>query len=234
MQTLRAATERGHTQIDWLNSHHTFSFGEYQDPAAMGFRVLRVINDDRVLAGAGFPTHGHRDMEILTYVLEGSLNHKDSLGTGSVIRPGDLQRMSAGRGVRHSEWNGSTQAPVHFLQIWILPDRPNVAPSYEQKTFPESERRGRLRLVASPDGQDGSLTVNQDARLLVGLFAGDQQAKYDLPPGRHGYVHVARGKALVNGTTLSDGDGMELAEESMIAVAGASSGDAEVLLFDLP
>jgi redox-sensitive bicupin YhaK (pirin superfamily) len=234
MKTLRAAADRGHTQIGWLDSQHTFSFGEYHDPAAMGFRVLRVINDDRVAAGAGFPTHGHRDMEILTYVLEGGLNHRDSLGTGSVISPGDLQRMSAGRGVRHSEWNASAEAPVHFLQIWILPDQPNVAPSYEQKTFPEAERRGRLRLVASPDGQDGSLTIHQDARLLVGVLSAGQQARYDLRPGRFGYIHVARGSASLDGETLSAGDGMALTEESTITLAGAGSADAEVLLFDLP
>jgi hypothetical protein len=230
MLTLRPAADRGHTRIDWLDSRHTFSFGEWHDPAHMGFRTLRVINDDRVAPGAGFPTHGHADMEILSYVLEGALEHRDSLGTGSVIRPGDVQRMSAGTGVRHSEQNASRTEPVHFLQIWILPDRRGHAPGYEQKTVPESERRGRLRLVASGDGRDGSVTLHQDVALWTGVLAEGEHAELALAPGRHAWVHVARGAATVNGQALGEGDGAALSDERAVTIEGRGG---EVLVFDL-
>ncbi|HEY2728661.1 MAG TPA: pirin family protein [Polyangia bacterium] len=230
MLTLRPAADRGHTRIDWLDSRHTFSFGEWHDPAHMGFRTLRVINDDRVAPGAGFPTHGHADMEILSYVLEGALEHRDSLGTGSVIRPGDVQRMSAGTGVRHSEQNASRTEPVHFLQIWILPDRRGHAPGYEQKTVPESERRGRLRLVASGDGRDGSVTLHQDVALWTGVLAEGERAELALAPGRHAWVHVARGAATVNGQALGEGDGAALSDERAVTIEGRGG---EVLVFDL-
>lgn len=231
MITLRKAQDRFHTDIGWLNSHHTFSFGEHHSPEHMGFRTLRVINDDRVAAGGGFPTHGHRDMEILSYVLDGALEHKDSLGTGSVIRPGDVQRMTAGRGVMHSEKNASRTDPVHFLQIWLLPDRGGLPPSYEQKAFSEDERRGTLRLVASPDGRQGSVTVHQDANLYVGLLAAGQQAQHTLSPGRHAWVHVARGSVTLNGMALGTGDGAAVTGETALHLVGQDA--AEVLVFDL-
>jgi redox-sensitive bicupin YhaK (pirin superfamily) len=230
MMKLSPAAERGRTKISWLDSRHTFSFGEWYDPAHMGFRALRVINDDRVAAGGGFPTHGHADMEIVSYVLEGALEHKDSIGTGSVIRPGDVQRMSAGTGVRHSEFNASRTEPVHFLQIWILPDRPGHAPGYEQKAFSEADRQGRLRLVASPDGRDGSVTLHQDVALYVGLLDEGQQAKLELAAGRHAWVHVARGAATVNGQRLGEGDGAALSDERALTIDGHGG---EVLVFDL-
>ncbi len=230
MLTLSPAAKRGHTDIGWLDSHHTFSFGEWYDPAHMGFRTLRVINDDRVAAGGGFPTHGHADMEILSYVLEGALAHKDSIGTGSVIRPGDVQRMSAGTGVRHSEFNESRTEAVHFLQIWIVPDRRGHAPGYEQKTFPEAERHGRLRLVASRDGRDGSLTLHQDVALYAGVLDEGQKAEVALAPGRHAWVHVARGAVTVNGQRLGVGDGAAVSDERTLAVEGHGG---EVLVFDL-
>ncbi|MCA9678085.1 MAG: pirin family protein, partial [Myxococcales bacterium] len=188
MLNLRRSDERGHAVHGWLDSHHTFSFADYYDPAHMGFRALRVINEDRVAGGTGFGAHPHRDMEILTYVLDGEIAHKDSMGNGSVIRPGELQRMSAGTGVRHSEHNASRTAPLHFLQIWIMPDRAGHPPSYEQRAFPEAERRGALRLVASPDGADGSLTIHQDTRLYAGLLDGDEAATLALAAGRHAWV----------------------------------------------
>jgi redox-sensitive bicupin YhaK (pirin superfamily) len=230
MLTLSPAAARGRTRIDWLDSRHTFSFGEWYDPAHMGFRALRVINDDRVAPGGGFPTHGHADMEIVSYVLEGALEHKDSIGTGSVIRPGDLQRMTAGTGVRHSEFNASRTEPVHFLQIWILPDRRGRAPGYEQKTFPEAERRGRLRLVGSADGRDGSVELHQDVSLHAGTLDEGQRAELALAPGRHAWVHVARGGMTINGTRLSEGDGAALSDERAIAIEGHGG---EVLVFDL-
>jgi redox-sensitive bicupin YhaK (pirin superfamily) len=230
MLTLSPAADRGHTRIDWLDSRHTFSFGEWYDPAHMGFHALRVINDDRVAAGGGFPTHGHADMEILSYVLEGALAHKDSIGTGSVIRPGDVQRMSAGTGVRHSEFNESRTEPVHFLQIWIVPDRRGHAPGYEQKTFPEAERRGRLRLVASGDGRDGSVTLHQDVALWAGVLDEGQRAELGLAPGRHAWVHVARGAVTVNGQRLGEGDGAALSDERELHLDGHGG---EVLVFDL-
>jgi redox-sensitive bicupin YhaK (pirin superfamily) len=230
MLTLSPAAARGRTRIDWLDSRHTFSFGEWYDPAQMGFRALRVINDDRVAPGGGFPTHGHADMEIVSYVLEGALAHKDDLGTGSVIRPGDVQRMSAGTGVRHSEFNESRTEPVHFLQIWILPDRRGHAPGYEQKTFPEAERRGRLRLVASNDGREGSVSLHQDVALWAGVLDEGQTAELPLADGRHAWVHVARGAVSVNGKRLGEGDGAALSDERAVALAGHGG---EVLVFDL-
>jgi redox-sensitive bicupin YhaK (pirin superfamily) len=230
MLTHIPAAERGRTRIDWLDSRHTFSFGEYYDPAHMGFRALRVLNDDRFAPGGGFPTHGHADMEIVSYVLEGALEHKDSLGTGSVIRPGDVQRMSAGTGVRHSEFNASKTAPVHFLQIWIVPDRHGHAPGYEQKAFTEDDRRGRLRLVGSSDGREGSVSLHQDVALYAGLFNEGEKATLALPAGRHGFVHVASGSATVNGLALGEGDGLELSDEPAVTIEGHGG---EVLVFDL-
>jgi hypothetical protein len=230
--TIRRASDRGRTEIDWLDSRHTFSFGDYHDPAAMGFRVLRVINDDRVAAGKGFPAHAHRDMEIISYVLEGALEHKDSLGTGSVIRAGDIQLMTAGTGVRHSEFNASRTEAVHFLQIWIFPGRPGLPPGYEQKTIPEGETRGRLRIVASPDGREGSVTVHQDMSLYVARLGAGQTARHVLAHGRHGYVHVARGRATVAGQSLAEGDGAAFGDETGVDIGGQS--DGEVLVFDLP
>jgi hypothetical protein len=236
MITLRPAAQRGRTKIDWLDSRHTFSFGDYFDPANVGFRVLRVINDDRVAAGGGFPTHGHADMEILSYVLSGALEHKDSLGTGSVIRPGDVQRMTAGAGVRHSEKNASRDQPVHFLQIWILPARRGLAPGYEQKSYADTEKRGRLRLVGSADGRDGSITIHQDVSLHVGLFADGERTTHTLAAGRAAYVHVARGTVDLDGHVLREGDGAALTSQEAFTLAGvAGAGEAgEVLVFDLP
>ena len=228
---IRRSNERGHAGHGWLDSHHTFSFADYYDPKAMGFRALRVINEDRVIAGEGFPTHGHRDMEIISYVLEGALEHKDSIGTNGVIKPGDVQRMSAGTGVRHSEYNGSKEDGVHFLQIWIVPDKAGHPASYEQKHFTDEDKRGRLRLVASPNGQSGSVTIHQDARLYAGLFAAGETAKYDLKPGRGAWLHVAKGSVEVNGERLEAGDAAAIETAGPIAIAGVDTG--EVLLFDL-
>jgi quercetin 2,3-dioxygenase len=237
MITVRPAAERGSSRIDWLDSRHTFSFAEYHDPAHMGFRALRVINDDRVAPGAGFPTHGHADMEILSYVLSGALEHKDSLGTGSVIRPGDVQRMSAGTGVRHSEWNASSSEPVRFLQIWLIPERRGLPAGYEQKTFGEADRRGRLRLVGSRDGADGSVTIHQDVRLYAGLLAAGEKAALELQPGRHAWVQVARGAVTLDGRALAEGDGAAVTGQQALALVGAGAADAgdssEVLVFDL-
>jgi redox-sensitive bicupin YhaK (pirin superfamily) len=230
MLTLRPAADRGRTRLDWLDSRHTFSFGDWHDQAHMGFRALRVINDDRVAPGAGFPAHGHADMEILSYVLEGALEHRDSVGTRSVIRPGDVQRMSAGTGVRHSELNASRAEPVHFLQIWIVPDHRGHAPGYEQKTVPEAERRGCLRLVVSGDGRDGSVTLHQDVELWTGVLAEGERAELALAPERHAWVHVARGAATVNGQALGEGDGAALSDERAVTIEGRGG---EVLVFDL-
>lgn len=232
MIRVRPAAERGHADHGWLDSHHTFSFADYYDPAHMGFRNLRVINDDRVAPGQGFGTHPHRDMEIVSYVLEGALEHRDSMGTGSIIVPGDVQRMSAGTGVRHSEFNASKTDPVHFLQIWILPAQNGIEPGYEQKAFSAAEKRGRLRVVASSDGRDDSITVHADAVLYAGLFAGGEKAELPLAKGRSAWIHVARGKARVNGRALGEGDGAALSEERAVTVEGFE--DAEVLVFDLP
>jgi redox-sensitive bicupin YhaK (pirin superfamily) len=229
---IRRSHERGHAQHGWLESYHTFSFADYYDPSHMGFRALRVINEDRVQPGQGFGTHGHRDMEIISYVLEGALQHKDSIGTGSVIRPGDVQRMSAGTGVRHSEFNASKSELVHFLQIWIEPDRAGYPPSYEQKAFSDDEKRGRLRLVASADGRDGSLTIHQDASVYAGLFERGARVSFALGPGRHAWIHMVRGTATVSGAILGAGDAAGIHEPGKIDVAGEAA--AEVLVFDLP
>jgi redox-sensitive bicupin YhaK (pirin superfamily) len=235
MMTIRPAQERGHAQHGWLDSRHTFSFGSYHDPRQMGFRSLRVINEDRVAPAQGFGTHPHQDMEIISYVLEGALEHRDSMGTGSVIRPGDVQRMSAGTGVTHSERNPSESEPVHFLQIWLVPARRGIQPSYEQKTFTAPDKRGRLRVVASPDGRDGSVSIHTDAVVLAGLFDPGETAELALAPGRHAWVQVVRGNARVNGQDLSAGDGAALSGESLVRVEGpGQAGDpAELLVFDL-
>jgi quercetin 2,3-dioxygenase len=228
---IRRSNERGHANHGWLESFHTFSFADYHDPRHMGFRTLRVINEDRVSPGQGFGTHAHRDMEIISYVLEGQLEHEDSLGTGAIVRPGEVQRMSAGTGVRHSEFNPSPTEPLHFLQIWILPATRGTAPSYEQKAFAERERRGRLRPVATPDGREGSVTVHQDVRLYAGLFDGGEQARHELAPGRHAWLHVARGRLELGGTPLQAGDAAAISQPGPLEIAGGEG--AEVLLFDL-
>lgn len=231
MMTIRKAEARGGANHGWLNTKHTFSFADYYDPKHMGFRSLRVVNDDRVTPGMGFGTHPHRDMEIISYVLEGGLAHKDSMGTGSVISPGDVQRMSAGTGVYHSEFNASKVEPVHFLQIWLMPDEQGVTPGYEQKTFADSEKQGRLRLVASPDGSEGSVRIHSNTRLFAGLFSKGERAELPLANGRHAWVHVARGEVQLNGQTLKEGDGAALSNEALVTLEGVSSG--EVLVFDL-
>jgi hypothetical protein len=232
MISVRRAEDRGHARLDWLESRHTFSFGDYQDPEQTGFSNLRVINEDRVAPAGGFAAHGHRDMEIVSYVLDGALEHRDSMGNGSVMRPGDVQRMSAGTGVRHSEFNASRTEPVHFLQIWLLPNRDGVEPGYDQRHFPEAERRDRLRLLVSPDGRDGSIAAHQDA-LLYGTLLGDGAVvEHALGATRKGYVHLARGRAELNGTELHAGDGARLADEPAIRLTGR--GGAEILVFDLP
>lgn len=230
MLQIRKAADRGHADHGWLDTRHTFSFANYYDPAHMGFRALRVINDDRVTGGAGFPTHPHRDMEILSYVVEGALEHQDSMGNGSVIRPGELQRMSAGSGVRHSEYNHSKSERVRFLQIWIVPDRTGTPPGYEQKLFGD-ERRGTLRLVASRDGRDGSLTVRQDIDVYASLLAAGQKLEHAIAPGRHAWLQVVNGSARVEGESVSEGDGVAVSDQSTLRVE--ASGDAELLLFDL-
>ncbi|SEA90057.1 pirin family protein [Variovorax sp. YR216] len=231
MIEIRRANHRGHANHGWLNSRHTFSFGHYRDPRQVGFSDLLVINDDRVAPSQGFGTHGHRDMEIFSYVLEGALAHKDSMGTGSVIRPGDVQMMSAGTGVQHSEFNHSDDEPVHFLQIWIVPNERGAQPRYQQKQYGQDEKRGRLRLIISPDGADGSLSVRQDARVHAGLFDGNESAELDVGPDRHVYVHVARGSLEVNGERLSEGDGARIRNAGALRF---DKGDqAEVLVFDL-
>jgi redox-sensitive bicupin YhaK (pirin superfamily) len=232
MLEVRRSGERGYADHGWLKSFHTFSFADYFDPQQIEFGPLRVINEDRVAAGAGFGTHGHRDMEILSYVLSGALAHKDSMGNGSTIRPGDVQRMSAGRGVQHSEFNGSPTEPVHFLQIWIQPNAKGIAPSYEEKHFSIEERRGRLRLIASPDRADGSLLIHQDARVYAGLFDGAQSAQIEVAKGRRLYLHVARGAITANGTALQAGDALKLTDTPTLQLGDAR--DAEVLVFDLP
>jgi quercetin 2,3-dioxygenase len=232
MLTLRKAEDRGRADLGWLDSRHTFSFGSYYDRKHMGFGPLRVINDDRVEAGAGFPAHSHSDMEIISYVLEGALEHRDSLGTGSVIKPGDVQRMSAGTGIRHSEFNASKNAPVHFLQIWITPEQPGLKPSYEQKTFGDDEKRGRLRLVGSRGGRDGSVTVHRDIDLYASVLARGDIVNHTVRSDRAAWLHVARGTVTVNGTELVAGDGVGIEAEGPIQLNGVSE-DAEVLLFDM-
>jgi quercetin 2,3-dioxygenase len=231
VHTIHDRNLRGHTKIGWLDSRHTFSFGNFQDPNRMGFRSLRVINDDRVIPGAGFGTHGHRDMEILTYVLEGELAHKDSLGTGSVIRPGDVQIMSAGTGIQHSEFNNSASEPVHFLQIWMLPDRQNISPRYDQRDFPLTEKQGKLRLVASKDGREGSVVIHQDINLYVSILSTGERITFQTPPNRFAWVQVAKGMATLNGESLREGDGIQINSPELLEMTTES--DAEVLLFDL-
>jgi redox-sensitive bicupin YhaK (pirin superfamily) len=228
---IRRSNERGRAQHGWLDSFHSFSFADYHDPAHMGYGPLRVINEDRVQPGQGFGTHGHRDMEIISYVLEGGLAHRDSMGNGSVIRPGDVQRMSAGTGVRHSEYNASDKEPVHFLQIWIEPAVRNAPPSYEEKHFDAASKRGNLRLIASPDGRDGSVTIRQDANLYAALVDGPEVIEFAQRPGRRTYVHVIRGAATVSGQPLGAGDALKIDGEARVRIDNAR--DAEVLLFDL-
>lgn len=231
MLMVRKSADRGHADHGWLRSNHSFSFAGYYDPRFMGWGNLRVINEDRVAAGKGFGTHGHRDMEIISYVLEGELAHKDSMGTGSVIRPGDVQRMSAGSGVRHSEFNHAKDQTTHFLQIWIQPNVTGIPPSYEEKNFSAEEKRGRLRLIASPDGADGSVLIHQDAKLYAGLFDGAETASLSIAAGRLAYIHIARGAVTVNGIELKAGDALKLAD---VAAVDISSGQqAEVLVFDM-
>ena len=232
MNDIRRSNERGFADHGWLKSFHTFSFADYFDPEHVEFGPLRVINEDRVAGGAGFGTHGHRDMEIISYVLEGELAHKDSMGNGSTIRPGDVQRMSAGTGVRHSEFNPNPKVPVHFLQIWIQPAGRNIEPSYEEKRFSAQEKRGRLRLIVSPDRADGSLLIHQDARVYAGLFTGDERAEFSTAPGRRIYFHVARGALTANGTALEAGDALRITDGAALRLSDAR--DAEVLVFDLP
>ncbi len=231
--TLRRAEERGGANLGWLDSKHTFSFGHYFDPNHIGFGPLRVINEDRVAPGGGFPTHPHSDMEIISYVIEGSLEHRDSLGTGSVIKPGDIQRMTAGTGVRHSEYNASATEPVHFLQIWIVPERDGLEPSYEQTTFGEEDKRSRLRLIGSRDGRNGSLTIHQDVGLYATVLGDSDTARHTLAAGRGAWVQIVRGAVTVNGKTLSAGDGASIVEPGIIELGGTDS-TGEALLFDLP
>lgn len=228
---IRRSSERGHANHGWLDSHHSFSFADYHDPAHMHYGALRVINEDRIRPGTGFGTHGHRDMEIISYVLAGALEHKDSLGNGSVIRPGDVQRMSAGRGVTHSEFNPSSSEGSHFLQIWIVPRNRGTRPDYQQRHFPARDRRGRLALVVSADGRGGSLTIDQDVSLYAGQFNGEERAAYSLVPGRRVYVHVARGRITVNDNVLEAGDALMTGDADQVSLE--SGDDAEVLVFDL-
>ena len=231
MITIRPSAERGGGNHGWLNTKHTFSFADYWDPKWMGFRSLRVINEDRVAPNTGFPTHPHRDMEIITYVLAGKLEHKDSLGTGSVILPGDGQRMSAGTGIRHSEFNPSTTEPVHFLQVWIQPEKAALQPSYEQKSFPQAEKQGKLRLLASRDASNGSVKIHQDTKLYVSLLQPAEEVNHDMADSRFAWVQVARGSVELNGKKLNQGDGAAISEEKKLTIKGLE--DAEVLLFDL-
>ena len=232
MHEIRRGQERGYADHGWLKSYHSFSFADYRDPQHVHFGPLRVINEDRVVPGAGFGTHGHRDMEIISYVLDGELAHKDSTGTASTIRPGDVQRMSAGRGVQHSEFNASPANPVHFLQIWIIPNVAGIPPEYEEKRFDEQDKRGRLRLIASPAGVEGSVRIHQDARVYAGLFDGAEQAALQIAEKRLVYVHVARGRITANGEVLDAGDALKLSGEPSLALTAGRA--AEVLVFDLP
>jgi quercetin 2,3-dioxygenase len=231
MIKFRDRMARGESRMGWLDSRHTFSFADYWDPGHMGFRTLRVINEDRVIPGAGFPAHGHRDMEIITYVLSGALAHKDSLGNGATIRPGEVQRMSAGTGILHSEFNASKSEGVHFLQIWIIPDRAGLPPGYEQKAFPLAERRGRLRLVAAPEGAEGAVAVHQDARLYLGTLGAGERVSYDIAKGRGVWLQVARGILALDDTEMREGDGAAVEAQPSIAIKAET--DAELLLFDL-
>lgn len=231
MLTIRKSDERGHFDHGWLNTYHTFSFDQYYDPHYMGFRSLRVINEDFVAPGRGFPMHGHRDMEIITFILEGGLKHEDSMGNGSVIRPGDVQRMTAGTGVRHSEKNASNTERVHLLQIWILPNAEGLPPGYEQKAFTEDERRGQMRLIASSDGREGSVRLNQDVNLFASILDAGQEIERAMDPARYGWIQVARGSLSVNGENAGQGDGVVVAAESNLKIKAQE--DAEILLFDL-
>lgn len=231
MKTLRPARARGHADHGWLDSRHTFSFADYYDPEHMGFRALRVINEDRVQPGRGFGTHAHREMEIVSYVLDGGLEHKDSMGTGSIIRTGDVQRMSAGTGVSHSEYNASKTDPVHFLQIWIMPSARGIAPSYEQKNFPREDRLGKLRVVASPDAEDGSVTLHADARIYASVLEQGDKAELSVAESRHVWVQAIRGRLVANGQELSAGDGLAISDERAVQLDGLEG--AEVLVFDL-
>ena len=233
MVNVRHAAERGIANFGWLDSRHTFSFGEYHDPKHMGFGPLRVINEDRVSPGQGFGTHGHKDMEIISYVLEGALEHKDSIGTGSVIRPGDVQVMSAGTGIRHSEFNHSKAEPVHFLQIWVVPAREGIAPRYEQKAFPDADKRARLRLVGSSDGHDGSVVVHQDVKIFAALLSSGERVTHTLQSGRKGWLQIVRGALTLNGHDLSAGDGAAVTGEPALSVTAKVDG-TEILVFDLP
>ena len=233
MIAVRLAESRGNANFGWLDSRHTFSFGSYHDPDFMGFGPLRVINEDRVKPGAGFDTHGHRDMEILSYVLNGALEHKDSLGTGAVLRPGDVQIMSAGTGIRHSEFNHSEEDPVHFLQIWLLPDKEGITPRYVDKTFTEAEKQGRLLLLASPDGRDGSVLIHQDSSIYATRLNKDDQVSHTLAKGRKAWVQVARGAVELNGKSLRAGDGAAIVDEAAVTLEGKAEA-TEVLVFDLP
>ncbi len=232
MLEIRRADERGYADHGWLRSFHSFSFADYRDPRHMGFGALRVINEDRVAPQAGFGAHGHRDMEIVSYVISGALAHQDSMGNGSTIRPGDVQRMSAGSGVQHSEFNASSTDPVHFLQVWIHPAAPGGAPGYEQRHFAADAKRGRLCCIVAPDGAEGALRIGQDARIHAGLFDAAESARLPLAPGRLGYVHIVRGALRVNGHALAAGDALKLRDEAQVELAGGD--DAEVLVFDLP
>ncbi len=232
MMNVRRSAERGRADFGWLDSKHTFSFGEYHDPRQMGFGSLRVINEDKVAGGGGFPPHGHREMEIISYVLEGELEHKDSTGGGSVIRPGDVQRMSAGTGITHSEFNASKTTPVHFLQIWVLPATRGIAPGYEQKTFPAAEKHNHLRLVAAQDGREGALTIHQDADIYAAVLDGGHTVKHTLKPGRLAWAQVARGSVMVDGEKLEQGDGVAISDVSQIMIADGGDG-VEIILFDM-
>jgi quercetin 2,3-dioxygenase len=231
MIAIRRSSERGHLNHGWLDTYHTFSFGDYYDPRNMGFRSIRVINEDRVEAGHGFPTHPHRDMEIITYVLEGGLTHRDSMGNSSIINPGDGQRMTAGTGIRHSEANASDSNPVHLLQIWILPERDGLEPGYEQKSFPVEEKKGKLRVIAAKGGEQGAVHINQDAKLFVSVLDTGNEVKHAFQAGRYGWLQVAKGKVELNGKKLSQGDGAAIADETEITIKAGE--DAEVLLFDV-
>jgi hypothetical protein len=232
MLKIRRANERGHFDHGWLDTYHTFSFSEYHDPAHHEFRVLRVINEDRVAPGMGFGTHGHRDMEIITYVLEGALEHKDSMGNGEILRPGEFQRMSAGTGIQHSEFNPSATEPVHLYQIWLFPSQKGIKPSYEQKSYPLTERQGKLRLVAAPDGAEGALRINQDARIYLSTLAAGDEVTHPLAAGRHAWLQVLRGSVTANGQVLQVSDGLAVSDETDLKIAAQAQ--SEIMLFDLP
>lgn len=232
MLKIRRAKDRGHFNHGWLDTYHTFSFADYHDPAHHEFRVLRVINEDRVAPGMGFGTHGHRDMEIITYVLEGALEHKDSMGNGEILRPGEFQRMSAGTGIQHSEFNPSATEPVHLYQIWLFPSQKGIKPSYEQKSYPLTERQGKLRLVAAPDGDQGALRIHQDARVYLSTLAAGEEVTHTLAPGRHAWLQVLRGFVTANGQSLQVSDGLAVSDETALKIAAQAP--AEIMLFDLP